>query len=101
MFTSCCYYTFLFSSGQKTNNFTVVRAWEHVYRAVSLYMVACCLEWAEVPCKAGWLEGDIDDSVDAIGNDLFEGFRMNAVSRRIKNDDIWAGRIFVAAILPN
>ena len=61
---------------------------ELIHAARLLQAVSCCKEALQVPGKAGRLAGDIHNTVHPVGEDLRQGFGMNALPRRIQNDHI-------------
>ena len=51
-------------------------------------LVACAEEGRQVAREALRLAGDVKDAVDTVGQDLREGLRVNAVTRRIEHNDV-------------
>ena len=61
---------------------------EHVNAAGLFHPIIAADQDIQIAGETCRLAGNVDHAVDAIGDDLRERFRMNAVARRIQNDKI-------------
>ena len=65
------------------------RSGEHVDGAGANDVIAVLLKDLQVADQAGRFAGNVDHVLDAVGDDLLEGLRVNAVTRWIQDDEIW------------
>ena len=68
---------------------------KHIDTDCLLHMISVCLKYLQIARKARGLAGNVDDTRNAVLNDLWQRFRMNAVSWRVQNDQI---RLFLDGI---
>ena len=78
----------LMEFGQEAHSLTMHRRTEHIDAAGLFHPITAADQNIQVAGEACRLAGNVDHAVDAIGDDLRERFRMNAVARRIQNDEI-------------
>ena len=71
---------------------------ELIYAAGFFQAVARAVKEGQIPDQAGRFTADVYDPLHAISKDLREGFGVDSVTGRIKNDHIRHGFHFVQAL---
>ena len=73
-------------AGQEHNTFHMHRRAELVYAAAPLDLIPCLQKGGQIPGKACWLAGNINDVLHTIGEYLRQCFWMDSVAGWIQYD---------------